>query len=352
MAPCQADGAMSSSKPIQVIQPTGEQSLSDDTASARSPGLRNWLTFGFSLALSAIVLYFVFQRVDARLLPQLLETQSHSLLIAAALFILLQIIFGGERWRAILSALIRDRRLPVLRIQAVYYASIFFNCLPVGTLGGDVARVLLARRFAVPVKQLVLSVLIDRIVMVAALVVLAALTLPAIVHPLARDAWFGSIAILTVGVAAFLLLQPVERILGRWRHWNLVGLVLHAAAELRYIGRGRGILGLLHGMLSGASAALAGYCIARSLNIAIGPVAVVAVMSLMSFAVALPISAAGWGVREASLVTLLGLVGVDRSAALLLSVEFGLLTTLLSLPGGLVWIAMRERPKVIRQTGF
>jgi hypothetical protein len=105
-------------------------------------------------------------------------------------------------------------------------------------------------------------------------------------------------------------------------------------------------------MLSGASAALAGYCIARSLNIAIGPVAVVAIMSLMSFAVALPISAAGWGVREASLVTLLGLVGVDRSAALLLSVEFGLLTTLLSLPGGLVWIAMRERPKVIRQTGF
>ena len=62
MAPCQADGAMSSSKPIQVIQPTGEQSLSDDTASARPSGIRNWLTFGFSLALSAIVLYFVFQR--------------------------------------------------------------------------------------------------------------------------------------------------------------------------------------------------------------------------------------------------------------------------------------------------
>ena len=64
----------------------------------------------------------------------------------------------------------------------------------------------------------------------------------------------------------------------------------------------------------------------------------------MSFAVALPISAAGWGVREASLVTLLGLVGVDRSAALLLSVEFGLLTTLLSLPGGLIWLALRGRP--------
>ena len=229
----------------------------------------HWAThlanFRFLAPLSAIVLYFVFQRVDSRLLPQLFATQSHSLLIAAALFILLQIMFGGQRWRTILSALIRDRRLPVRRCQAVYYASIFFNCLPVGTLGGDMARVLLARRFAVPVKQLVLSVLIDRIVMVAALIVLAALTLPAIVHPLARDAWFGSVAILIVGVAAFLLLQPVERVLGRWRDGTFQ-LVLHAAAELRYIGRGRGILGLVHGMLSGASAALAGYCIARSLK--------------------------------------------------------------------------------------
>ena len=312
-----------------------------DSAPPRRNAIRQWLTFGLSFVLSVVVLYFVFRRVDGRILRQLFETQDRGLLIAAALLIVLQIILGGERWRAILSALTRDRRPPALDVQAVYYASIFFNCLPVGTLGGDVARVLLARRFAVSVKQLVLSVLIDRIVMVAALVLLAALTLPAIAHPLARDAWFTCIAILIAGVVGFLLLEPIERILGRWRRWNLLQLVLHAAAELRYVGRGRGMLGLLYGVLSGASAALAGYCIARSLKIDIGPVAIAAAMSLMSFAVALPISAAGWGIREASLVTLLGLMGVDRSAALLLSVEFGLLTTFLSLPGGVIWLALR-----------
>jgi len=73
-------------------------------------------------------------------------------------------------------------------------------------------------------------------------------------------------------------------------------------------------------------------------------------MSLMSFAVALPISAAGWGVREASLITLLGLIGVDRSASLLLSVELGLLTTLLSIPGGVVWLMLRDRSPTARRT--
>jgi uncharacterized membrane protein YbhN (UPF0104 family) len=341
---------MSTSKPVPAARPAGEQPLSDAATPMRARGVRHWLTFGLSLALSAIILYYVFQRVDGRLLQQLLKTQSRSLLTAAAFFIFLQIILGGERWRAILSALTRERHLPALSIQAVYYASIFFNCLPFGTLGGDVARVLLARRFAVSVKQLVLSVLIDRIVMVLALVLLCVASLPAIAHPLARDAWFGCIVALVLGVVGFVLLEPIERILGRWQRWNLVQMVLHAAAELRYLGRGRGMLGLLYGMLSGASAALAGYCIARSLNIDIGPVAVIAVMSLMSFAVALPISAAGWGVREASLVTLLGLIGVDRSASLLLSVEFGLLTTLLSLPGGVVWLTLRGRSYTARRT--
>jgi hypothetical protein len=56
----------------------------------------------------------------------------------------------------------------------------------------------------------------------------------------------------------------------------------------------------------------------------------------------LPISLAGWGVREVSLVALLGLLGVDREAALALSVEFGIICTLMSLPGGVIWLGLRK----------
>jgi hypothetical protein len=59
-------------------------------------------------------------------------------------------------------------------------------------------------------------------------------------------------------------------------------------------------------------------------------------------AAALPISIGGWGLREASFVSLLGVLGVDREAALLLSVEFGLLSMLVSLPGGLIWLTLRS----------
>jgi glycosyltransferase 2 family protein len=102
------------------------------------------------------------------------------------------------------------------------------------------------------------------------------------------------------------------------------------------------LVALCFALASGACSAFGAYCIARSLGIGVGPVPMIAVISIMTLIVALPISVAGWGVREISLVALLGLLGVDREAALALSVELGLITTLLSLPGGVVWLTLRD----------
>lgn len=300
----------------------------------------------FSLALSAVTLYFVFRGVDRQVLHQLLRRQHQLLLVAGSFFILLQIGLAGERWRAVLSALLRSQSPPMRSVQAVYYSSVFFNCLPLGTLGGDLARVLLARRFHASVKQLVLSVLADRVVTVAALVLLAVATLPTIGQPLAKSLWLAGVAILLLCLFGLLLLRPIERLLGRWRHLNLILSLLRAVEELRYLSKGGGILALCYGVMSAAAAVCAGYCIARSLEIAVAPLALAACMAVMTLVVALPISAAGWGVREVSLVTLLGLVGVERAAALVFSVEFGLLSTLLCLPGGIVWLTLRPHREV------
>jgi uncharacterized membrane protein YbhN (UPF0104 family) len=309
---------------------------------ARSSTRQRWIVVALSVTLTAITLYFVFRGVDATVLQRLLARQDRSLLVGAAVLVLTQIGLGAERWRAILSALTRGRSLPRLNVQAVFYASIFFNCLPVGTVGGDIARVWLARRFALSVRQLVLSVLIDRMLVVVALIVLAVVTLPEVPHPLAMTAWFGSVAVLLVGVAGLTLLHPIERVIGRRRDLWLVHSVLRLAEELRYVTRRGGLLGLLYALLSAFCGTMAAYCIARSLDIGIGPIALIAVMSVVTFVAALPISLAGWGVREVTLVSLLGLLGIDREAALALSVEFGIITTLVSLPGGVIWLTMRQ----------
>jgi glycosyltransferase 2 family protein len=304
---------------------------------------RRWLLLGCSVALTTITLYFVFRGIDRHVFGRLLTSQNGSLLAAAAALIVLQINLGGVRWGTVLSAMSEGRRPTPLSVLAVFYASTFFNCLPLGTVGGDIARVWLARRFALSVRQIVLSVLLDRILVVAALLILAVLTLPTIAHPLAARASFAGVAILLAGVAGFLLLQPIERIAGRWRDVWLISSILRTAEELRRTVRRVGLFALFYALLSAASGALAAYCISRSLGIEVDLTAMIAIMCFVTFVTALPISLAGWGVREVSLVSLLGLLGIDRGAALTLSVEFGIITTLMSLPGGLIWFSLRHR---------
>ena len=292
--------------------------------------------------LTAVTLFFVFRGIDHRVFARLVATQDRGWLVVAAIFLLTQIFLGAERWRSILCALMRGPPPSVANVQAVFYASIFFNSLPVGTVGGDVARIWLARRFQLSLSQIVLSVLVDRVITVVALILLALATLPAIPSPVAVTAWFGGAALLLSGVCGLLLLSVIERLLGRWRQQRLIHTLLRMAEEVRHLSKRAELVALCFGLASGASSGLGAYCIARSLGVAVGPVAMIGITAIMTLVTALPISVAGWGVREMSLVALLGLLGVDREAALALSVELGLLGTLLSLPGGVVWLRLRS----------
>jgi hypothetical protein len=50
-----------------------------------------------------------------------------------------------------------------------------------------------------------------------------------------------------------------------------------------------------------------------------------------------PISIAGWGVREGAMVVAFGFINVPASAAFAVSVLFGLTLAAASLPGALLW---------------
>ncbi len=316
--------------------------LSVDSAPVRPQAYRRWIAFGLSAGFTIATLYFVFRGMNGAAVTRLVEAQDRVFLIAAAGLILLQIGLGAERWRAVLLTMARGQSLSRSNVHAVFYSSVFFNSLPVGTVGGDVVRVLLARRFPLSVKQLVLSVLFDRVLVVCALVGLAVITLPSIVHPIASSAQFICVIALAAVAAGFLLLQPLAYMLGRWRNLRMVHLALQTAEELRHLVLQGGFIGSIWAIASCVAGALAAYLLARSLGIDVGPIPIVAVMAIATFLSALPISLAGWGVREISVVTMLGLIGIDREAALLLSVQIGLISTVASLPGGLVWLALKD----------
>jgi len=66
------------------------------------------------------------------------------------------------------------------------------------------------------------------------------------------------------------------------------------------------------------------------------------IVSLVGLIMVVPISIAGWGVREGVMVVGFGYLGVVPEAALALSILFGLLVLTVSLPGGIIWVLKRS----------
>lgn len=312
------------------------------------PGVHKALALAGAIALTGLALWIVFRNVDATTLWATLHRQAAAPLVLAAFAVVLQVLAGGERWRHTLAGLTPHLPQPsAASVHAAFYVGVFFNCFPLGNVGGDLARILLVRNFDLPFGLKVMSILVDHALAVLGPVLIAAFTLLAVDHPVARVAWLGAIGILVATAISIYLLNFIEHVLGRWAHQRLIHLALRLGKELHALARRREIyIALLFAILSSACSGVCAYCIARSLGIEIGLLTLMGIMSIVTLISVLPISLAGWGVREVSVVTLLGLLGVEQASALLLSIEFGLLVMVMSLPGGIMWIFVRNRQKL------
>jgi uncharacterized membrane protein YbhN (UPF0104 family) len=86
------------------------------------------------------------------------------------------------------------------------------------------------------------------------------------------------------------------------------------------------------------------WVLASGLNIPLAALDIALITFISTLAATIPISFAGWGIREGTLVYLLGLYGVSSDAAFALSVLYGLALTLSAAPGAFVLLRGRLRP--------
>jgi glycosyltransferase 2 family protein len=160
----------------------------------------------------------------------------------------------------------------------------------------------------------------------------------------ALQGWLPSFvaAALLLGIAA---LAQLDRLPAAWQRFlplRLLGSLGAATRELFL--RPSAALPAIGAAVAGQIAlAVATYAMALSLNINIGLMDCIVIMQVVALIVAIPISVGGWGMRELSVVALLGLIGVPSGSALLLSIQLGLVALAVNLPGAAFWLTLRPR---------
>jgi len=260
--------------------------------------------------------------------------------IVATLLIAVQALLVAWRWHRIVVLL--GGRLPAGRAIHLVFIGLFFNQALPSSVGGDAVRIWYLHRDGTAPSAAFASVAIERSTGLAMLGLLISMFTPAIWGDIQSPAL--RISLIAVGpclLAGLGLVALADRFLPRRTPARIAAPLGHLACGLRLLvarpAAGAEILAL--GLVGSTLGLAAAYVLGRSLGLPQGlPTYIVLVGAAALFSV-LPISLGGWGVREVGMVALFGTVGVASESALVLSITWGLLPLIVSLPGGLAWWA-------------
>jgi uncharacterized membrane protein YbhN (UPF0104 family) len=289
-------------------------------------------------------------RVDLTRTGEILGRVSLPELAAALIALAAATALVALRWHFILAAG-GDSPGPGVLLKIVFVGMFFNQVLPTG-VGGDVVRAWRCVSLGIGPGPAIRSVLLDRASGYFVFVVLYAATLPTLLHAL-LDARQGAGAVILLalagsGIVALLLLDKLPQRLMRLS--MLAPLAALSRQSRRLCVQPRTIVPVLGismvvAMLNILTFKLLGGSVAIGLAFATW-VAVVPPITLIQL---LPVSLAGWGIREVGLVVALAAFGVPAEPALAVSLLFGLVQIVIGLPGGVIWLfgwdvaAARER---------
>jgi uncharacterized protein (TIRG00374 family) len=266
----------------------------------------------------------------------------HSLVLAY-LFICLQVVFGAFRWMFVLLAI--GAKLDLLKAIKITFISLFFNQFFPASVGADIVRVWQSRRAGLDVSVALSSVVLERFGNLFTIILMALFVLP--FWSRNTQVQFTLEASTAVGLSlTFLLtlLMLFDRIPVQLHHWRVVralaALSRHARALfLHPIWAALTIASSVSGQVALAAAV---FVIAVGLGVDMNFVDCLVLMPPVVLISALPISVAGWGIRELAMVTALGVLNVPQDSALAVSLILGLIATAVALPGGIIWLFFRS----------
>ncbi len=310
--------------------------------------MRRTLLLLIKAATSILLLYISLRWVNVKAIADRLARCEPGWIVLALVLMTAQISLLAARWQEIARTC--GASLTFVSALQLSFIGAFFNQVLPSTIGGDGTRIWLLARTEAGWARATYSVFIDRIVgvFVLALVVTACLpwTFELIHDPIARTVLLMVGAGAIAGTVVFITMGTrLQHILDRWVVTRHLAAAARAAAALcsspQSIGVAIGCSVAIH-LLTVTAA----WCCIKAIAAPVSFVQVLILMPPVLLVSTIPISIAGWGVRESSMIVAFALAGLAESDGLTLSILFGAASFVVGLTGGFVWSVsgLRFRP--------
>lgn len=315
-----------------------------------------WKTLA-KIVFSAVVLYFLFRKCDWPELFSTLENAKLTYVLLAFFVVQITHVIAALRWRLLCR---KARFLPLFKL--VYVSRLYSTVLP-GQLFGEAAKVVYISQSNPDIspEEATASVVVDKIAGLIGLLLVGIGGVLFSVSMQSRDVlgWFAVCALVLALCVALPAFPPVSRLINRIldafeRRFPKTGgaaerLRLFLTSWQAYLKTPAILLfsvltACFFQLLSTAGMALLG----RSVGIFVPLADWCWIFAVLSVALLLPVSFAGLGVREATLVGFLGALGASRELALSTSLLSLLIQIVDSLIGGAIVLfdpSMKRRVK-------
>ena len=295
--------------------------------------MRRLLSFLIKAAISALLLYLSLRRVDLSHVGQRLSDVDWSWIAAVLVLMAVQVALNAWRWREIVGVCYVTLRTST----ALGYSFIgqFFSQVLPSTIGGDAVRMWLLARGGAGWPAAIYSVFIDRVVGVAALATLVTVCLPwtlALVQdPIARvGALFAAAVFLSLGHSRLTIME-------RW--WPTRHLATASRLAWKLCTSSAALKVAAIAIVVHLFTVFEAWAAARAAHASVDIVQTLFVVLPVILVSTIPISIAGWGVRESAMVMAFSYAGLAESDGLIVSIIYGATTLAIGAAGGIVWVA-------------
>ena len=297
------------------------------------------LHFVLKLTVSILLIGFIAWKFDlSSSYLRLTNLKTGYVLLAIIVLVILQ-FNNTARWRAVLNTI--EAKLGFWTSFRLLYIGVFFNLTLPSSVGGDAVRMYLARKEGLSLPGAINSVMLERVATLSGLILLVLVTQPLLLNRIGDNPAKIIFPILAIFVVlGIVILMFLDKFPSQFRRIRIVRGLGHLASDTKklFLSPIGTILSVGLGVSGNIFVAFAAYLLSQALRIDLNIIDCLVLIPPVLLITTIPISIAGWGVRESAMVAVLAYAGVSEGDAFILSLLFGISILIASLPGGLIWI--------------
>ena len=293
------------------------------------------------LLISIAFFYIVFKYINFDEVATIVNHSDKMYILLALVFQLISTYIAATRWYLIMSILDFHEKFSFY-VKSYFTGSFFNQALP-SSIGGDAVRILELSQRGYKKRESFYGVFVDRVVGVVGLLVLN-LTANILFYGSLPLWLFQLINVITiVGILGFIFLMKLHHIqfLSKYKGLDLFHRLSKRISNL-YQSKKLLILHTSISIVVHVASIFAIYFLARSVGINLPFEVFLVAMPPIFLLTIVPISLAGWGVREGAMVGVFIFLGAVKAEILSVSILYGLILIVSSLPGSLFWLENKK----------